>query len=171
MWSLIGVQMDSSGLQWTPGGLQVDSRKFSSNMTIFVESWWTPDGVHQIHQDYLESTWSMWSKVKYWKVAEPSVVFKPCTSIAALSQHVWTWLCLVRSCLLKTAKQRVACFTARRTLHNWYVLTWVYVHNSVLSSSTRIERCNSEKVDGRWRGNESLYNDIWWRYHNTCPGS
>ena len=34
-------------------------------MTIFVESWWTPDGVHQIHQDYLESTWSMWSKVKY----------------------------------------------------------------------------------------------------------
>ena len=46
--------MDSSGLQWTPGGLQVDSRKFSSNMTIFVESWWTPAGVHQIHQDYLE---------------------------------------------------------------------------------------------------------------------
>ena len=46
--------------------LQVDSRRFSSNMTIFVESWWTPDGVHQIHQDYLESTWSMWSKVKYW---------------------------------------------------------------------------------------------------------
>jgi len=35
-------------------------------MTIFIESWWTPDGVHQIHQDYLESTWSMWSKVKYW---------------------------------------------------------------------------------------------------------
>ena len=34
------------GLQWTPGGLQVDSRKFSSNMTIFMESWWTPDGVH-----------------------------------------------------------------------------------------------------------------------------
>ena len=65
MWSLIGVQMDSSGLQWTPGGLQVDSRKFSSDMTIFVESWWTPAGVHQIHQDYLESTWSMWSKVKY----------------------------------------------------------------------------------------------------------
>ena len=58
MWRLIGVQMDSSGLQ-------VDSRKFSSNMTIFVESWWTPDGVHQIHQDYLESTWSMWSKVKF----------------------------------------------------------------------------------------------------------
>ena len=50
---------------WTPVGLQVDSRKFSSNMTIFVESWWTPAGVHQIHQDYLESTWSMWSKVKY----------------------------------------------------------------------------------------------------------
>ena len=53
------------GLQWTPSGLQVDCRKLSSNMTIFVESWWTPDGVHQIHQDYLESTWSMWSKVKY----------------------------------------------------------------------------------------------------------
>jgi len=32
----------------------VDSRKFNSNMTIFIESWWTPDGVHQIHQDYLE---------------------------------------------------------------------------------------------------------------------
>ena len=52
--------------RWTPGELQVDSRRFSSNMTIFVESWWTPDGVHQIHLDYLESTWSMWSKVKYW---------------------------------------------------------------------------------------------------------
>ena len=58
MWSPIGVHLDFSGFQ-------VDSRKFSSNMTIFIESWWTPDGVHQIHQDYLESTWSMWSKVKY----------------------------------------------------------------------------------------------------------
>ena len=26
--------------------LQVDSRKFSSNMTNFVESWWTSPGVH-----------------------------------------------------------------------------------------------------------------------------
>ena len=32
----------------------MDSGKFSSNMTTFIESWWTPDGVHQIHQDYLE---------------------------------------------------------------------------------------------------------------------
>ena len=44
----------------------MDSRKFSSNISILVESRWTPDGVHQIHLEYLESTWSMWSKVKYW---------------------------------------------------------------------------------------------------------
>ena len=67
------VDVESSlsldGVQWSPGGLQVDSIKFSSNMTIFVESWWTPPGVHQIHQDYLESTWSMWSKVKYHEIS------------------------------------------------------------------------------------------------------
>ena len=43
----------------------MDSRKFSSNMTVLVESRWTPSGVHQNHLDYPESTWSMWSKVKY----------------------------------------------------------------------------------------------------------
>ena len=37
-------------------------------ITIFVESRWTPNRICQIYQDYLESTWSMWSKVKYWMV-------------------------------------------------------------------------------------------------------
>jgi len=75
-------------------------------MTIFIESWWTPDGVHQIHQDYLESTWSMWSTVKYcwealltWlmasKLTQSFVLLKGIQELCLrrfTEKHHWMWL-------------------------------------------------------------------------------
>ena len=73
-------------------------------MTIFVESWWTPDGVHQIHQDYLESTWSMWSKVKYCKVLCFCWNSRPCWTTSEYLNHRKEWIMSVAvvfgNCLL-----------------------------------------------------------------------
>ena len=52
MWSLIGVHLDSSGLQ-------VGSRWTAENLVAIWLFLWNPGGLQ------MESTWSMWSKVKY----------------------------------------------------------------------------------------------------------
>ena len=54
MWSLLGVQMDS--------------RRTPENSVVIWLFLWNPGGVH------LESTWSMWSKVKYWDIYPATTV-------------------------------------------------------------------------------------------------